>query len=90
MRVFIAGATGAVGLPLARALRTLGHQVIGMTRVGSGINRLRELGADASTADAFDPKAVLKAIEAAAPDVVIDELTWLPANPADIHQVVAQ
>jgi nucleoside-diphosphate-sugar epimerase len=84
MRVFIAGATGAVGLPLARALCTRGHQVIGMTRAGPGIDRLRELGAEASTADAFDPKAVLKAIEAAAPDVVIDELTWLPANPADI------
>ena len=77
MRVFIAGATGAVGLPLARALCTRGHQVIGMTRAGPGIDRLRELGAEASTADAFDPKAVRKAIEAAAPDVVIDELTWL-------------
>ena len=84
MRVFVAGATGAVGLPLARALRTLGHQVIGMTRAGTGIDRLRELGAEASTANAFDPKAVLNAIEAAAPDVVIDQLTWLPANPADL------
>ena len=46
MRVFIAGATGAVGLPLARALRTLGHQVIGMTRAGTGVDRLRELGAE--------------------------------------------
>src|SRR5215207_5306645 len=78
MRVFIAGATGAIGLPLARALCTLGHQVIGMTRTGAGIDRLRELGAEASTADAFDPKAVLTAMEAAAPDVVIDQLTWLP------------
>jgi nucleoside-diphosphate-sugar epimerase len=84
MRVFIAGATGAIGLPLARALCTIGHQVIGMTRAGSGADRLRELGAEASTADAFDSKAVLNAMEAAAPDVVIDELTWLPANPADL------
>ena len=84
MRVFVAGATGAVGLPLARALRTLGHQVIGMTRAGTGIDRPRELGAEASTADAFDPKAVLNAIEGAAPDVVVDQLTWLPANPADL------
>ena len=84
MRVFIAGATGAVGLPLARALCTLGHQVIGMTRAGPGVDRLRELGAEASTADAFDPKAVLNAIAAAAPDVVIDQLTRLPPNPADL------
>ncbi|KRD56335.1 NAD(P)-dependent oxidoreductase [Ensifer sp. Root278] len=84
MKIFIAGATGAVGSPLVRALLTLGHQVTGMTRPGPGVDRLRELGAEASTADAFDPEAVHEAIAAAAPDVVFDQLTWLPANPADI------
>ncbi|MCA1407241.1 NAD(P)-dependent oxidoreductase [Ensifer sp. IC3342] len=84
MKIFIAGATGAVGLPLVRALTTLGHRVTGMTRPGPGSDRLRELGAQGSFADAFDPQAVHRAIEAAAPDVVIDQLTWLPANPADI------
>ena len=84
MRVFIAGATGAIGLPLVRALCTLGHHVVGMTRAGRGIDRLRELGAEVSVADAFDSKAVLNAIEAASADVVIDQFTWLPANPADI------
>jgi len=84
MKIFIAGATGAVGSPLVRALLTLGHQVTGMTRPGPGVDRLRELGAEASTADAFDPEAVHEAVAAAAPDVVIDQLTWLPANPADI------
>jgi nucleoside-diphosphate-sugar epimerase len=84
MNIFFAGATGAVGSPLVRALLTLGHQVTGMTRPGPGVDRLRELGAEASTADAFDPEAVHEAIAAAAPDVVIDQLTWLPANPADI------
>ena len=84
MKIFIAGATGAVGSPLVRALLTLGHQVTGMTRPGPGVDRLRELGADASTADAFNLGAVHEAIAAAAPDVVIDQLTWLPANPADI------
>ena len=84
MRIFVAGATGAVGLPLVRALCTLGHQVTGMTRAGRSADRLREVGAVVSAADAFDPKAVRRAIEAAAPDVVIDQMTWLPANPADI------
>ncbi|MCA1370946.1 NAD(P)-dependent oxidoreductase [Bradyrhizobium sp. BRP14] len=84
MKIFIAGATGAVGLPLVRALATLGHQVTGMTRPGQRPDRLRELGAEVSFADAFDREAVHRAIEAAAPDVVIDQLTWLPANPADI------
>ncbi len=55
-----------------------------MTRPGQGPDRLRELGAEVSFADAFDGEAVHRAIEAAAPDVVIDQLTWLPANPADI------
>ncbi|NTX29890.1 NAD(P)-dependent oxidoreductase [Burkholderia pyrrocinia] len=84
MKIFIAGATGAVGLPLVRVLCALGHQVTGMTRAGAGVDRLRELGAQVSCADAFDANAVHAAIEAAAPDVVIDQLTWLPANPADI------
>ena len=44
MKVLVAGATGAVGLPLVRALCTLGHQVTGMTRAGPAANRLRELG----------------------------------------------
>jgi nucleoside-diphosphate-sugar epimerase len=84
MRIFVAGATGAVGLPLVRALCAAGHQVTGMTRAGQGVNSLRELGAAVSTADAFDAEAVRAAIEAASPDVVIDQLTSLPANPADI------
>jgi 2-alkyl-3-oxoalkanoate reductase len=84
MRIFIAGATGAIGLPLTRALCTLGHHVIGMTRAGARVDRLREVGAGVSYADAFDAKGVLHAIEEAAPDVVIDQLTWLPANPAEI------
>lgn len=84
MRIFIAGATGAVGLPLVRVLCALGHQVTGMTRAGPGVDRLRELGALAALADAFNADAVHEAIEAASPDVVIDQLTWLPANPADI------
>jgi phosphotransferase system, enzyme I, PtsP len=84
MKIFVAGATGAVGLPLVRALCTLGQEVTGMTRAGPGVDRLRELGASASAADAFDRQAVRDAIAAAAPDVVIDQLTWLPADPANV------
>ena len=75
MRVFIAGATGAIGLPLARTLCTRGDQVIGMTRAGKSVDRLRELGVEISYADAFDAKSVLKAVEEAKPDVVIDQMT---------------
>jgi nucleoside-diphosphate-sugar epimerase len=84
MRIFVAGATGALGLPLVRVLMALGHDVVGMTRAGTGVDRLRELGAKVTVADAFDAAAVRIAIDVAQPDVVIDQLTWLPANPADI------
>lgn len=83
MRVFVAGATGTVGLPLVRALCTLGHQLTGLTRAGPGIDRLR-LGAETSIADAVDPSSVLNAIQTVAPDVVIDQLTSLPPHPSDL------
>lgn len=84
MKILVAGATGAIGLPLVRALCTLGHQVTGLARAKRGLDCLHELGAKAFSADAFDPRAVRTAIETAAPDVVIDQLSSLPANPADI------
>jgi nucleoside-diphosphate-sugar epimerase len=90
MKVFIAGATGAIGLPLVRVLCALGHEVTGMTLPGPGVNSLREVGASATTTDAFDSKAVRETIEVASPDVVIDELTSLPANPADIIKSLPQ
>src|SRR5258706_4576181 len=84
MKIFVAGGTAAIGLPLVRALCTLGHEGTGMTGSKRGVDGLRELGARASIADAFDPRAVRTAIELALPDVVIAQLTSLPANPADI------
>lgn len=84
MKIFVAGATGALGLPLVRVLRALGHEVTGMTRNGPGVHRLRELGAAVSLADAFDARAVREAIDAAMPEVIIDQLTWLPADPAGL------
>src|SRR3546814_17552204 len=55
-----------------------------MIRGGPGVELLREVGASASITDAFDRQAVCAALAAAAPDVVIDQLTWLPADPTDI------
>ncbi|MBZ7927740.1 NAD(P)-dependent oxidoreductase [Ensifer adhaerens] len=84
MNIFVAGATGAVGLPLVRALCARGHEVTGTTRTGSGADALREVGANVCVLDAFNRVEVIDAVAAAAPDVMIDQLTWLPANPADI------
>jgi len=90
MKIFVAGSTGAVGLPLVRALCTLGHQVVGMTHAGRGGDCLRELGAEAAEADAFDSTAVRTAIEAASPDVVIDQLTSLPDNAAEVLKFIPE
>jgi 2-alkyl-3-oxoalkanoate reductase len=88
MKIFVAGATGAIGLPLVRALCAQGHDVTGMTRTERGVELLRELGAAASMTDAFEAGAVRTAIEAIAPDVVIDQLSSLPANPAKIVKAI--
>lgn len=58
MKILVAGATGAIGLPLVRAVATMGHEVVGMTRKGSSVDRLREVGAKVAFVDAFDAKAV--------------------------------
>jgi nucleoside-diphosphate-sugar epimerase len=83
MRVFIAGATGAIGRPLVAQLREKGHEVIGMTRSEERAQALRAAGAEAAIADALDADAVRAAVEAAHPDVVVNELTDLdrPLNP---------
>lgn len=88
MRIFVAGATGAIGLPLVRALCAHGHHVLGVTRSERGVAHLRELGAAALMTDALDAMAVRSAIETASPDVVIDQLSSLPADPADILKCV--
>lgn len=50
MKVFVAGATGAIGRPLVAALRAAGHEVIGMSSSEKGALSLREQGADAEVA----------------------------------------
>jgi nucleoside-diphosphate-sugar epimerase len=83
MRVFIAGATGAIGRPLVAQLCEAGHDVVGMTRSEERAEALRAAGAEAVIADALGADAVRRAVEAAHPDVVVNELTDLdrPLNP---------
>ena len=57
MRIFIAGASGAVGRPLVRRLAEAGHEVTGMTRTPEKAAALRELGAVPVVADALDREA---------------------------------
>ena len=89
MKVFIAGASGAIGQPLVRQLVERGHEVVGMTR--SNAAAIEALGAQAVVADAFDPDAVRAAVTAAKPDVVVNELTDLgrPLNPRKYDEWLA-
>jgi nucleoside-diphosphate-sugar epimerase len=75
MRVFVAGATGAIGTQLVPRLVAAGHEVHGMTRSESKQARLSELGAVPVVADALDPDQVAEAVGSARPDVIVHQLT---------------
>ncbi len=78
MKVFIAGATGAIGQPLVKKLLTIDHEVFGMTRSEEKATTLINLGAEAVVVNAFDIDAVNSALQSIKPDVVIEQLTSLP------------
>lgn len=78
MRVFLAGATGAIGTQLVPMLLGEGHEVIGTTRSPQRAAQIEAAGAQSAVMDALDAGAVEKAVAQAAPDAVIHELTSLP------------
>ena len=91
MRVFVAGASGAIGSPLVRRLLADGHRVTGMTRSEERAADLRAAGADAAIVDVYEPEALRAAVVAAEPDVVVNELTDIPRamNPRKYARMMA-
>jgi nucleoside-diphosphate-sugar epimerase len=79
MRVFVAGATGAIGKQLVPRLVAASHEVHGMTRSESKRAMLSELGAVPVVADALDPDQVMEAVGRARPDVIVHQLTAIGA-----------
>jgi nucleoside-diphosphate-sugar epimerase len=77
MRVFVAGATGAIGSRLVPQLLERGHEVIGTSRSPGKAERLRALGAEAIELDLLDPRAVRDAVAAARPDAIVHQATAL-------------
>lgn len=77
MRVFIAGASGAIGTRLVPQLVERGHDVVGTYRSPGKDALLRALGAEPVALDLLDREAVLAAVRAAAPDAVVHEATAL-------------
>ena len=78
MRVFVAGATGAMGRPLVERLQKGGHEVTGLTRSPDRAAELEKLGIDAAVADVYDAEALRAAVEAARPEVLVHQLTDIP------------
>jgi nucleoside-diphosphate-sugar epimerase len=75
MKIFVAGATGAVGRRLVLLLTAAGHEVAGLTRSPAKADLLRRIGATPVIADALDPAAVMDAVRRVKPEVVVHELT---------------
>jgi nucleoside-diphosphate-sugar epimerase len=77
MRVFVAGAAGAIGLRLVPQLIASGHQVTATTRSAGKVDRLRSLGADPVVVDGLDATTVGEAVARAEPDAIVHQMTAL-------------
>ena len=84
MKVFVAGASGALGIPITRQLIEHGHEVIGLTHSATGSRRLEALGARPVVADALDREALLRATEGLTADAIVHEVTALTRPPLRI------
>ena len=77
MRVFVTGATGALGRHLVPGLVAAGHEVTATTRTPGKVAQLREAGAEPVVVDGLDRETVIAAVRAAAPEVIVHEMTAL-------------
>ena len=77
MRVFVTGATGALGQHLVPGLVAAGHEVTATTRTPGKAGQLRAAGATPAVLDGLDRAAVLAAVRAAAPEVIVHQMTAL-------------
>jgi nucleoside-diphosphate-sugar epimerase len=86
MRIFIAGASGAVGRRLVPQLVHAGHEVVATTRSPAKLDMLAELGADSLIMDGLDPVAVGEAVAKAEPDVIVHQMTALAAMGTNLRR----
>jgi nucleoside-diphosphate-sugar epimerase len=78
MKIFLAGAAGAVGKRLVPLLLDAGHNVIGTTRSTTKADALRTAGVEPIVLNVFDAPALSRAVSAARPEIVLHQLTDLP------------
>jgi 2-alkyl-3-oxoalkanoate reductase len=91
MRIFIAGASGAIGSQLVPQLVARDHEVVGTTRSAAKTGALRALGAEPVIVDALDPDSVADVVAKAEPEVIVHQLTALtgPVSRRNVKRAVA-
>jgi nucleoside-diphosphate-sugar epimerase len=89
MRIFVAGASGAIGRRMTPLLRSSGYEITGLTRSPQTARALEAAGVRPVVADVYDAAALDDAVVAARPDVVIHQLTDLPRSLDDEAQLAA-
>ncbi len=90
MRIFFAGSSGVIGTRLVPLLLAAGHVVTGMTRSPSKVEALEALGAQPIVCDVYDSEALATAVAAFKPDVVMDQLTDLPDDVAQLENLASR
>lgn len=86
MRIFLAGASGVIGVRLLPLLANSGHAVAGMTRSPGKAAELEALGAEAVVCDVYDGEALRAAVVQFEPDAVMHQLTDLPDDASKISE----
>jgi len=91
VRIFIAGASGAIGSQLVAQLVARGHEVVGTTRSAARTGALRALGAEPVIVDALDPDSVADVVATAEPEVIVHQATALngPMNMRNVKRMAA-
>jgi nucleoside-diphosphate-sugar epimerase len=89
MKIFVAGASGAIGQPLVAELIRQGHAVTGMTNSDAGAEKSSNAGAAVTRASAFDAPALEETLRRCSAEIVIDELTALPQHPSEMAAAAA-
>jgi nucleoside-diphosphate-sugar epimerase len=87
VKVFVAGASGALGRPLVRELIERGHEVVAMASSESKLPALEDLGASAVVGDVFDAPAMVELVRSVEPEGVVNVASKWSGNPARVSQV---
>ncbi len=85
MRIFVAGASGVIGVRLVQLLAADGHEIAAMTRSPERADTLRALGAEPVVCDVYEKNTLIAAVVAFAPDAVVHQLTDLPDDAREIR-----